>query len=160
MVNKNCCYIKTEYFSAHSDLVKVLDPGDVDKQSKRTYVFVKVDLDCNSFYLPLRNNLGNEIRPYGRIGHSVPSEKRPNAGLDYRYALIVNDTSYIEPHTSQKLPDTQYKIITDDYNKIVMEFSVYLRRYKKTAMKHRVDREPLFRESSLANFHEDLGITY
>lgn len=39
----------------------------------------------------MRNNLGAEIRKFGRIGHAVPSEKRENAGLDYRYALIVND---------------------------------------------------------------------
>jgi len=47
----------------------------------------------------LRNNLGAEVKKYGRIGHSIPSDKRKDAGLDYRYALIVNDESYIELQT-------------------------------------------------------------
>ena len=33
----------------------------------------------------MKNNLGDEIRKFGRIGHAVPSEKRENAGLVYPY---------------------------------------------------------------------------
>ncbi|MBR1561282.1 MAG: hypothetical protein IJ646_13695 [Clostridia bacterium] len=156
MIDPNCCFIRAEYFEAHPDFKKMLDIGDTAKQSRRTYVYVRVEFDGNDFYLPLRNNLGRDVRPYGRIGHAVPSQKRPNAGLDYRYALIVNDGGFIEPHTSQKLPDSQYRIISDDYDAIKQEFLEYLRKYKKAALKHRVQREPLFRESCLINFDDEI----
>ena len=159
MFNQNCCFIDARYFIEHPDFIKMLDPGNITKQSQRTYIFIRVDIDDNHFYLPLRNNLGNEIRPYGRIGHAVPSKTRPNAGIDYRYALIVNDDSFIHPHAAQKLPDSQYNRITSDYDAIKAEFSVYLRRYRKVAAKGRISREPLFRESSLINFHAELGIS-
>ena len=88
------CYIRENYFKEHSDFKKVLDPGDTSKQSKRTHLCVKVEIDSNQYYIPLRNNLGDPVRKFGRIGHSVPSSKRENAGLDYRYAMIINDSKY------------------------------------------------------------------
>ena len=70
------CYVKKSYFEEHQDFIRVLDVGNVNKQSKRTHLCIKIELDENSFYIPLRNNLGAEIRKFGRIGHSVPSKKR------------------------------------------------------------------------------------
>ncbi|MBD5454456.1 MAG: hypothetical protein HDR30_09110 [Lachnospiraceae bacterium] len=152
------CYVKKSYFEEHQDFIKVLDVGNVNKQSKRTHLCIKIELDENSFYIPLRNNLGAEIRKFGRIGHSVPSEKRKNAGLDFRYVLIVNNPIYIEVQTERKIPASQYKCIQRDYNLIRAEFEIYLRGYRKAAQKNRIEKEPLYRESSLINFHKELGI--
>ena len=152
------CYIKKSYFERNSGFVKMLDPGNTDKQSKRAHVCVLVELDDNRFYIPLRNNLGDEIRKFGRIGHAVPSKKRENAGLDYRYALIVNDDADLEIHKEKKIPESQYRIIENNYETIKAEFSIYLNGYKKAAKKKRVQKEPLYRESSLINFDEELGL--
>lgn len=65
----------------------------------------------NNFYIPLRNNLGADMRKFGRIGHAIPSQKRKSAGLDYRYALIVNDESDIKLPVEQKIPNSQYQKI-------------------------------------------------
>ena len=80
----------------------MLDTGDTDKQSKRSHLCICIDFNDNRFFIPLRNNLGDDVRKFGRIGHSVPSDKRRNAGLDFRYALIVNDEQYIEWHEDRK----------------------------------------------------------
>lgn len=119
------------------------------------HVFV---LYANHFYIPLRNNLGCDIRKFGRIGHSVPSEKRKNAGLDFRYALIVNNDSEIEPQIQKKIPESQYRRIENEYSKIVEEFRVYVNGYIKAAKKKRHNKEPLYRESSLINFMSEMGI--
>lgn len=146
------CYIRENYFKDHGDFKKVLDPGDTSKQSKRTHLCVKVEIDSNQYYIPLRNNLGDPVRKFGRIGHSVPSSKRENAGLDYRYAMIINDSKYIEPQTELKIPNSQYRCIKNDMDSIVKEFETYLRGYIKAAKKKRNEKEPLYRESSLINF--------
>lgn len=152
------CYIRKNYFEDHANYIKILDVGNSGKQSKRTHLCVRIELDNNSFYIPLRNNLGEAIRKFGRIGHSVPSEKRKNAGLDYRYVLIVNKAAYLEVQSERKIPASQYNCIQKDYKLIQAEFEVYLRGYKKAAKKGRIEKEPLYRESSLINFHEELGI--
>lgn len=87
------CFIREKYFEERTHYVKMLDSGNTGKQSKRTHIGVMIDYNGNAFYIPLRNNLGAEVRKFGRIGHAVPSVKRKDAGLDYRYALIVNDVS-------------------------------------------------------------------
>lgn len=146
------CFIRENYFNEHRNFKKVLDSGDTSKQSKRTHLCVKVEIDNNQYYIPLRNNLGDEVRKFGRIGHSVPSAKRKNAGLDYRYAMIINDSKYIELQTELKIPNSQYRRIKNDMDNIVKEFETYLRGYIKAAKKKRNEKEPLYRESSLINF--------
>ncbi len=50
------CYIKKNYFEAHQDFIKVLDVGNSGKKSKRTHLCIKIELNKNAFYIPLRNN--------------------------------------------------------------------------------------------------------
>lgn len=156
MTNNDLCFIREQYFIDHPNLQKILDSGNTNKQSKRTFICVKVSLGHKSFYLPLRNNLGDAIRKFGRIGHSVPSKNRPNAGIDFRHVLIVDDMKYIEPHTTMKLPSSQYNKIVGDYNLIQKEFEVYLNGFVKAAKKNRITREPLYRDSSLINYVDEL----
>lgn len=146
------CYIRESYFLDHPDYQKMLDPGNTSKQSKRTHLCVRVTIDNNCYYIPLRNNLGDEVRKFGRIGHATPSAKRRNAGLDYRYALMINDEKYIELQTEMKIPNSQYKRIKNDLGAIQKEFETYLRGYIKAVKKNRNEKEPLYRESSLINF--------
>lgn len=153
-----CCFITEEYFKEHKDFVNMLDPNNCDKQSKRTHLCVLISVNNNQVFVPLRNNLGEPLRKFGKIGFPVPSTKRPNAGLDYRYCLIINDEKYIERHKEAKLPRSQLEILNNNYNTIVNEVSTYINRYIKVAKKHREHKEPLFKVSSLMNFHEELGI--
>lgn len=147
------CFIKEIYFLEHESFIKMLDSQNFSKQSKRIHLCLKiVNNNNNTFYIPLRNHLGDEIRKYGRIGHSVPSNKRPLAGLDYRYSLLINDNKYIEEINSIKIPKSQYKKICNDYEKINQEFSVYINGFIKAIRKNRVLQNPLYRESSLLNF--------
>lgn len=154
------CFIKEQYFIEHKHFKKMLDPGETEKQSKRTYICVSVQLYGKTFYIPLRNNLGSPLREYGIIGHSVPSTKRQNAGLDYRYTLMIDDINYIEMHSLQKIPNSQYKKIQNEYDDIINEFSVYLNGFIKAYYKKRIKFEPLYRESSLLNYGEELKELY
>lgn len=158
MIDRHCCYIKEQYFIDHPGYQKMLDPGNTRKQSQRTHICVQVSIDENVFYIPLRNRLGGAIRKFGRIGFPVPSQSRPDAGLDFRYTMVINDSSYIEPHTSQKLPNSQYTVITNNYDEIKRLFADYLKGYKKASVKRRIAKEPLYRESCLINFHAELGL--
>lgn len=157
-MNQLFFFVKEQYFIDHSSFQKMLDPNNTAKQSRRTYICIKIVVDGNTFYLPLRNNLGSAIRAFGRIGHTVPSQKRPNAGIDYRYTLVINDNAYIEQCSMPKLPKAQSKKIIQDYADIQNEFLTYLRGYKKAALKNRLQYEPLYRESSLINFNNELGL--
>lgn len=82
----------------------------------------------------------------------MPSKSRPNAGFDFRYALIVNDSSYIEMPTTQRIPTSQFKRINNDIDDIEKEFNEYIKGFIKAMRKSRIQNEPLYRESSLINF--------
>lgn len=153
-----CCFVKEQYFIDNNHFVKMLDSGNTIKQSHRTHMCVQVTNNGNTFYIPLRNNLGADQRAFGRIGHAVPTMDRPNAGLDYRYALIINDPAYIEIPVSQRIPRSQSQKLLCDIAAIENEFGKYLSGFIKAAKKNRIHREPLYRESSLINFLTELGI--
>ncbi|MCD8326731.1 MAG: hypothetical protein LUC90_08680 [Lachnospiraceae bacterium] len=152
------CIIREIYFQNNSNFVKVLDTENTDKQSRRTHLCIMIEQEQNRFFIPLRNNLGPDVRKFGRIGHALPSNKRENAGLDYRYALIVNDDTYLEWQTDKKNPKSQYQKINNEYDAICAEFCIYLRGFIKSVKKQRHFKEPLYRESSLINFVKELGI--
>ena len=154
-----CCFIKGQYFIDNAHFVKMLDSGNTIKQCHRTHLCIQVSSNGNTFYIPLGNNLGPDVRKFGRIGHSVPANGRPKAGIDYRYALIVNDASYIEIPTVQRIPNSQYQKLLTDISAIETEFNQYLTGFIKASRKNRIDREALFRESSLVNFLSELGVT-
>ncbi|MBQ8280284.1 MAG: hypothetical protein IJZ23_10615 [Roseburia sp.] len=154
-----CCFIKEQYFIDNSDFINMLDSGNVLKQSQRTHLCVELKIGENKVYVPLRNNLGAPLRKFGRIGFAVPCAKRQKAGLDYRYSLIINDERYIEEQKEKKLPNAQYRIIADNYEIIERDVNEYINKYTKAAKKNRHTKEPLFRVSSLINFHKELGIS-
>ncbi len=151
-------YIRKEYFEQHPDYVKMLDEGNPDKQSHRTHIFINFEYNENNFYIPLRNNLGEPIRPFGKIGYPVPSLSRPNAGLDYRHMIIVNDEKYIEYPKELHIPRSQSRVIDDNYKTIKKEASEYISGFIRAAKKNRIQSEPKYRESSLINFVSELNV--
>lgn len=58
------CFIRESYFIKNSNFIKMLDCGDTKKQSRRTHLCIKIEKDGNNFCIPLRNNLGRDIRRY------------------------------------------------------------------------------------------------
>ena len=65
-MNLKLCFIKKEYFEKNENYVKMLDIGNTQKQAKRSHLCLQIKTDSNNYYVPLRNNLGAEIRKYGR----------------------------------------------------------------------------------------------
>lgn len=156
-------FIKQEYFNERAHFTKMLDghlseKDRIEKQSKRNYIFIQIEYNKNRLFIPLRSKLGNPSRNFGKIGFSIPSSTRSEAGLDYGYILIVNEDDYVERVDEQRLPNSQVKIIERNYEIIVSEAIEYVEKYVKCAIKEREDREPLFKESCLRNFHEELGV--
>ena len=151
-----CCFIREQYFLDNAHFVKMLDAGNTAKQARRTHICIEIFANNNFFYIPLRRNLGADVRKFGRIGHSVPTSGRPDAGLDYRYSLIVNNSEYIEIPETQRIPDSQYQKLAADFPTIQAEFGQYIAGFIKAAKKNRIEREPLYRESSLVNFRHEL----
>jgi len=86
-------FIKEQYFIDNASFVEMLDPHELIKQPTRSYLFINIKYYGNDFYIPFRKSIDLRI---GNIGYSLPSSTRPNAGLDFRKALIVNDNSYIQ----------------------------------------------------------------
>ncbi|MGL4873076.1 MAG: hypothetical protein ACRC30_00280 [Clostridium sp.] len=152
--------INEAYFIKNSNLKKMLDFDNLKKQSNRNYLFVELMIRENRILVPLRSNLGEAKRKFGKIGFQVPSSKKPLAGLDYRYILIVNDEKHIEYQSILKIPKSQIKILKDNYNLIEEEVINYIEKYIKVANKNRVHRECLYRESSLQNFNRELGVKF
>lgn len=148
--------VSEEYFKKYnSTFIEMLDPTDMGKQTRRMYIFLKILIDGNNILVPLRTNLP-DLRTYGLIGYPVPSEKKPNAGFDYRKMLIINDDKYINPVTELNIPSSQKNIINENYSTIVNQSKQYVKGYMKAVKKNRHLLDKKFKFSTLHNFHEEL----
>lgn len=157
MSNIRYCYIKEQYYIDNPMLVKILDIGDSSKHDIRTHMCLNIQFNDNSVLIPLRKNLGEPNRKFGKIGFSVPSLSKPKAGLDYRYIMIINNANYIR-FDIPKISNSQIKIIENNYGIIEKEAIEYIKSYIRAANKGRIDRTARFRESSLINFYKELNI--
>ena len=151
------CYILEQYYIDHPGLEQILDVSDASKHNIRTHVCLEVQYNDNKILIPLRKSLGNPVRSFGKIGFSVPSKDKPNAGLDYRYIMVINDDKYIS-FDEPRIPTSQLKIIKDNYAVIEKESIEYISSYINVARKQRVQRTARFRKSSLINFHQEFGL--
>lgn len=129
-----CVFIREEYFKKNNHLVEILDPGDLQKQTQRQYIFLGFKYNENTLLVPLRTEMP-DMSKIGQVGYMVPSEEKPNAGLDYRKILIVNDDTYIENPPYWKIPSSQVKIIDTNYDTIKNQVIAYVDGYIKSAKK-------------------------
>ncbi len=151
------CYILDTYYNDNPSLIKILDIDDETKHNIRTHMCLNIFYNGNHILIPLRKNLGSADRPFGKIGFSVPSKTKAQAGLDYRYIMIINDAKYLRFDTP-RIPKKQMTTIETNYSQIEKEALEYITSYIKVAKKGRVDKTARFRESSLVNFHKELHI--
>lgn len=84
MTDIQYCYITEQYYIYNPMLIKILDIGNPSKHNVRTHMCLNIQFNNNSVLIPLRKNLGEPNRKFGKIGFSVPSQSKPKAGLDYR----------------------------------------------------------------------------
>ena len=148
-------FIKEEYFIDNSAFVEMLDPNDLIKQSARCYLFIGIQYLENKFYVPIRKNIDLHI---GKIGYPLPSSTRPNAGLDFRKTLIVNNDSYIQKLSTIEISSSQMNKLNSDINTIEALFISYINGYIKAALKGREKIDKLYKFSTLHNFHDELRI--
>ena len=76
----------------------------------------------------------DEVRPFGRIGFSVPSKSKPKAGLDYRYMMIIEDRKYIR-FDAPRISNKQITTIDTNYSIIEAQALEYLNSYIRVAKK-------------------------
>lgn len=152
-----CVFIIKEYFKNNKHFVEMLDPGNSTKQSNRKYIFLEFKYKKNNLLVPLRSEMP-DISKLGQVAYRVPSEYKPNAGLDYRKILIVNDETYIEKPKYIKIPKSQIRIIEKNYNDIEKQVISYVNGYVKAVKKNRHLKDKKFCYSTLHNYHNELAI--
>uniref|UniRef100_UPI003F493087 hypothetical protein n=1 Tax=Bacillus multifaciens TaxID=3068506 RepID=UPI003F493087 len=149
--------IKDQYFTDNPNLKEFL----INKEEKRIYMglIVKLPNDLNAC-IPFRSNKPNNDRVVARATFAIPSNTRPNACLDLTKALIINDEEYFKilDKRQVKIPDTQKRHIDENIKQIHKMFDKYLDGYKKSVKKDRTSKNPLFKYSTLQNYHKELGL--
>lgn len=89
--------------------------------------------------------------------------KRTRSGLDYKKAIIVKDTSYIDSTTPVVVDNDEYTAMMTNISKIVNDVHSYISKYvnhtKGIAPLHEREFMRRYQYSTLPYFHDVLGIT-
>ncbi|GLI90637.1 type III toxin-antitoxin system TenpIN family toxin [Bacillus subtilis] len=144
-------WLKEDYFSKNNSFDEMLDPGNLSKQGKRPYFYLKVAYRGNHFVIPFRSHVNHSW------GYHFDQTNKKGAGLDYTKSLIVNDSSYLGK--TPIIPKHQHKIIKNNINIIERQFKKYVDGYIRVAIQEKESSVQQFKNSTLQNFHNELGIT-
>lgn len=156
MENYEIVHINEYYFkNCTKEFIEILDISNIEKQTKRLYLCLKVIIDDNTVLIPLRTNLPKN---FGLIGYHTPSKSKPNAGFDYRKILIINDDKYLNKIIQLNIPLSQRNAINENYDIIVKQAKQYINGYIKSFNKNRHLIDSKFKFSTLHNFHRELGL--
>lgn len=154
-------FVFDAFFNRHfNDPEEVLDKNkSKEDRERRVYVCLKFIWDGNTFLLPLRNDLKNlpQNPKLKKACYPVPSDKRPNAGLDFRKLIIINDDSLYRIDKAE-ISQKQRNCIQDNFAEIKTMAIEYIEGFKKSAKKKRQKRDALYKYSALNNFLNELKI--
>lgn len=143
--------ISDSYFEDFPHLMEIMETDN------RVYLGIILKMDKNNYFIPLRSRAPKDP-VYRKSIYPIPSNTRPDAGLDMRKALIVNDPKYITVISNPKIANKQMKKINNDISTIENMFEIYVRGYKRAFRKDRIERELPFKYSTLKNYHVELGL--
>lgn len=143
--------IEAQYFIDYPDLVEVIN------KDTRLYLGLVIELNHNQCFIPLRTAIPTEDK-FKKAVFQCPSSTRPNAGLDYRKLLIINDSKYINFQTKVTIPQVQKEKIKDQYHVIEKAVNSYVGKYVKEVQRGRAKDNYLYRFSTLQNYHSELSL--
>lgn len=152
----NIIYVINDFYKDNNDLEEIIYPKE--NGNDRPYYFLSIKYKDNNIFVPLRSNLPDFKKAGGKIGYPVPSNKRPNAGFDFRKLLIINDLEYIKTDRYIKVAPSQQRIIRANKSTIETQVIDYIKGYEKSFKKNRTKRDNKYVYSSLCNYHEELAL--
>lgn len=153
----NYVFIKASYFQDHPNLIELIDPiTNTAKLSRRTHLHIELTYDGYTVYVPMRNFIN--LAKYGKIGFPLPSASRPNAGLDYRKMLLINDRKYIQKLIHIKMARSQINAIEKNYTLIQKEVEDYIKGYITAYNNGHIEKSKKYRYATLKNFNHILGL--
>lgn len=156
-ITVNYVFIKSSYFQDHPNLVELIDPiTNTAKLSRRTHLHIELNYDGYTVYVPMRKFIN--LAKYGKIGFPLPSTSRPNAGLDYRKMLLINDRKYIQKLIHIKIARSQINTIEKNYTRIQKEVEGYIRGYINAYHSDCIDKSKKYRYATLKNFNHILDL--
>lgn len=156
--------VNESYFNKYPELINIMDQFDEQKRTRRMFLYLKMHYKGNTVLVPLRKNLRTAVYKWGIVGHAVPNNSLPNAGIDYRCILIINDSSYLTNIPEHTINRAQRRILIADYEQIKKEVTDYIKDYVKQQSKGRLPKHTTgsnqrYKKTSLVNYHDELGLT-
>ena len=143
--------LKDSFFYDHGDLKEIMKK---EENKVRGYGYISCLIEKHHFAIPLRSSI---THPYSFVV-STPSEaKGGHQGLDYTKAIII-DPSYLG--STFVIPNNQFGRIYRNQEKIIADFSEYVRIYKEFISTGvlPVEYKNAYSFTTLVNYHEELGL--
>lgn len=152
------CKIKKEFF----DTLNVNKEGklfkEINTKNNRMYLCLMMKLDGNQVLIPLETNLHKAPALLANSLYELPSNTRPNAGLNLEKLLIVNDNKYLEIIDHPEISHKQMQKMKKDIELINKKTERYIHKYKKACERNKENEVFIFKFSTLHLFKNELGI--
>jgi len=150
------CIIDNSLFVDYPDLKK-----EANSKATRIYLGVTIKINNNNYFIPFESKLHKAPSLVNVAQYAIPSNTRPNGGLNFEKALIINESKYIKETTTIQqsiIANSQKNILLNSQKDITTQFESYIKKYIKACKKGREKKEFIFKFSTLHHFKRELNI--
>lgn len=144
------------FYDENENLIQALDGGWSESAKVRGYGIVLVSIHSLVFGIPLRSHIKHKQAFFTDVTQDPTLEARK--GLDFSKAVLIGDSRYLDT-SSFKIPVKEFDRIQDNHQHIVEKFTKYINKYIKAVKKSDRFVLPIYRFSTLQNYHVELGLT-
>lgn len=126
---------------------------EMNTKQNRMYMYLKINYKNLTFLIPLETNVFSRQQS---AFYPLPTQSRPNAGLNFRKALISEQPSKdIKTIEIPLIPRTQLDNLTQSTDKIERNFTRYIENFIQACNKNREHLEKEFKFSTL-HFYKNI----
>jgi protein AbiQ len=155
--------LHTSFYSSNPIVHNALDYYPLDSKwdttKERGHGVVKITINGLTFAIPVRSHVTHNASLILEVNRKVKHIK--GMGLDYSKALLIKDESYISDEVFVLRTKEAGKKLLDKEAHLTKMFNSYVEKYITAFNKkdQNILRSPEYIETTLVNYHEELGIT-
>jgi len=153
------CFVKKDFFELMKEKFGDEKISEINTKESRMYLCLLININNNTILIPFESEVPQIEALLKNSLYKLPSETRPNAGLNFEKLLIINDYSYFTIISNPKIANSQKREIENNTDAIREKLEKYISNYIKACSKNREKREFIFKYSTLHLFKKELGIT-
>lgn len=147
MENNSYCLLHKSFYENEA-----MEIPEISNKENRVYLYINIYYKGLYYLIPFYSKIKNP--PAGH--YLIPSETRPNAGLNFEKVIILKDNKHIIELENPQMATTQKQRVEDRSQAIENKFKTYINTFIRKCNNEKIDinEDKNYRYSTLHHYKD------